>query len=122
MILLKFLKYQFHCLLNTPLLMKLRSESQYDLIYKENNQVRKFLNKSYYLVFKFIVFCYCLKVPDSLLVPLLKERLGQLDCVSRGWVLHGYPRTREQAEALERCGFTPNRFVYFLFFEFHNHT
>jgi adenylate kinase len=48
-------------------------------------------------------------VPDSLILPLLKERLGKLDCVSRGWVLHGFPKTRDQAEALERSGFSPNR-------------
>ena len=50
-----------------------------------------------------------MKVPDSLLFPLLKERLERLDCVSRGWVLHGYPKTREQAESLEANGFSPNR-------------
>lgn len=53
------------------------------------------------------------KVPDSLVIPLLVERLGKLDCVSRGWVLHGFPRNRDQAEALERNGFAPNR-VFFL--------
>lgn len=42
-------------------------------------------------------------------MPLLRERLGQLDCVSKGWVLHGFPKTREQAEALERSGYIPNR-------------
>jgi adenylate kinase len=44
---------------------------------------------------------------------LLRERLGQLDCVSRGWILHGFPRNREQAEALERAGYAPNR-VFFM--------
>ncbi|KAJ8299873.1 hypothetical protein KUTeg_021392 [Tegillarca granosa] len=39
----------------------------------------------------------------------LMERLAQLDCVSRGWVLHGYPQTREQAEGLSKEGFVPNR-------------
>ena len=48
-------------------------------------------------------------VPDSIVLNVLKERLSQLDCVSRGWVLHGYPRTREQAEQLTYQGFVPNR-------------
>ena len=48
-------------------------------------------------------------VPDSLVLPLLKERLGQLDCVSKGWIIHGFPKNREQAEALERSGHVPNR-------------
>lgn len=49
-------------------------------------------------------------VPDSIVLTILRERLAQLDCVSRGWVLHGYPVTREQAEQLDRTGFTPNRY------------
>ena len=48
-------------------------------------------------------------VPDSLILPLLKERLGKLDCVTRGWILHGFPRSRDQAENLDRMGFSPNR-------------
>ncbi|KAK3087522.1 hypothetical protein FSP39_006998 [Pinctada imbricata] len=52
-------------------------------------------------------------VPDNTVLSVLSERLSQLDCVSRGWVLHGYPRTREQAEAMTKDGFVPNR-VFFL--------
>ncbi|XP_064649202.1 adenylate kinase 8-like [Lineus longissimus] len=52
-------------------------------------------------------------VPDALILSLLKDRLSQLDCVSRGWVIHGYPSTREQAEQLSGAGFIPNR-VFFL--------
>ena len=49
------------------------------------------------------------KVPDSLILQLLKEKLGSLDCVSKGWILHGFPKTREQAEALDAAGFNPNK-------------
>lgn len=49
-------------------------------------------------------------VPDNIILDIMRERLAQLDCVSRGWVLHGYPRTREQAEALAKDGFVPNRY------------
>ncbi|CAH1787369.1 unnamed protein product [Owenia fusiformis] len=48
-------------------------------------------------------------IPDQLVLNILGERLGQLDCVSRGWVLHGYPKTGEQAEQLARAGHVPNR-------------
>jgi len=48
-------------------------------------------------------------MPDSIVLDILKERLCQLDCVTRGWVLSGYPRTREQAEQLEKAGLRPNR-------------
>lgn len=51
--------------------------------------------------------------PDNIVMSILTARLSQLDCVSRGWVLHGYPRTREQAETLTKDGFVPNR-VFFL--------
>ncbi len=49
------------------------------------------------------------QVPESLLMQLLKERLGQLDCVSKGWILHGFPLDRDQAFALDRAGFMPNK-------------
>ncbi|KAL5012337.1 hypothetical protein ScPMuIL_010888 [Solemya velum] len=52
-------------------------------------------------------------VPDNIVLNVMKKRLCQLDCVSRGWVLHGYPRTREQGEALTKEGFVPNR-VFFM--------
>lgn len=48
-------------------------------------------------------------VPDAIVMNVLKNRMSQLDCVSRGWVLHGYPRTREQAEQLSYAGYNPNR-------------
>ncbi|XP_038046287.1 adenylate kinase 8-like [Patiria miniata] len=52
-------------------------------------------------------------VPDNLMIKILDERLAQLDCVTRGWVLRGFPRTREQAENLSKIGHEPNR-VFFL--------
>ena len=39
-------------------------------------------------------------IPDEVVNALVEERLGQPDC-RRGFVLDGYPRTREQAQALE---------------------
>ncbi|XP_002735582.1 adenylate kinase 8-like [Saccoglossus kowalevskii] len=48
-------------------------------------------------------------IPDNLILNLLKDRLCQIDCVSRGWVLRGFPTTREQAENLCSAGFEPNR-------------
>lgn len=49
-------------------------------------------------------------VPDSLLMQLIRERLNQKDCITKGWVMIGFPRTREQAESLARIpGMTPSR-------------
>jgi adenylate kinase len=39
-------------------------------------------------------------VPDALMVGLIRDRLGQPDC-ARGYILDGFPRTLEQARALD---------------------
>ncbi|CAE7404908.1 unnamed protein product [Symbiodinium natans] len=43
-------------------------------------------------------------VPDDVVVSVLKERLADSDCASRGVLLDGFPRTRAQAESLQRVG------------------
>jgi adenylate kinase len=41
---------------------------------------------------------------------LIRERLNQKDCITKGWVMIGFPRTREQAESLARISsMIPNR-------------
>ena len=41
----------------------------------------------------------------------LTERLSQLDAVKRGWVLHGFPNTRNQVDAFSQAGHEPNRVI-----------
>ena len=41
----------------------------------------------------------------------LTKRLNQLDCATKGWVLHGFPMTRDQAEGLAKAGHHPNRYA-----------
>ncbi|XP_056149872.1 adenylate kinase 8 isoform X1 [Lampris incognitus] len=53
------------------------------------------------------------RVPDSLVLRVLGERLGRLDCTVRGWILHGFPRDLEQARRLQESNYRPNR-VFFL--------
>ncbi|KER20039.1 hypothetical protein T265_11321 [Opisthorchis viverrini] len=48
-------------------------------------------------------------VPDSIVVETVKSRLTQPDCTTRGWILHGYPRSKQQAELLDAEDLTPNR-------------
>ncbi len=40
-------------------------------------------------------------VPDDLVIALVRERLARPDC-EKGFILDGFPRTAEQAEALDR--------------------
>jgi adenylate kinase family enzyme len=35
-------------------------------------------------------------VPDNLVIDLVKEKLGSEDCVKKGWLLDGFPRTKAQ--------------------------
>ncbi len=42
-------------------------------------------------------------VPDSLVIDMLKERIGRPDC-ENGYILDGFPRSVPQAEALEEMG------------------
>ncbi|CAE1276276.1 adk [Acanthosepion pharaonis] len=52
-------------------------------------------------------------IPDLAIMNILKERLTRLDCMTCGWVLHGFPRNQVQAEQLEKEGLFPTR-VFFL--------
>ncbi|XP_015268474.1 PREDICTED: adenylate kinase 8-like [Gekko japonicus] len=52
-------------------------------------------------------------VSDNVVLRVLRDRLNQPDCLSRGWVLHGFPRDVDQAAAMKHTGFEPNR-VFFL--------
>jgi adenylate kinase len=48
-----------------------------------------------------------------MVLSVVTRRLSCLDCTSRGWVLHGFPLTGNQADLLAQAGFRPNR-VFFL--------
>nr|CAB3220769.1 AK58 radial spoke protein [Phallusia mammillata] len=53
------------------------------------------------------------RIPNALVSKIILDRLTNLDASTQGWVLHGFPLTREQAESLADGGLRPNR-VYFL--------
>ena len=52
-------------------------------------------------------------VPDDMVMQMLSRRLCQLDCAVRGYVLHGFPLNRDQAELMMANGHKPNR-IFFL--------
>ncbi|EQC35827.1 hypothetical protein SDRG_06581 [Saprolegnia diclina VS20] len=47
-------------------------------------------------------------VPDDVIIRMLLERLGAADCILRGWLLDGFPRTRAQVDALLARGLRPD--------------
>uniref|UniRef100_A0A3Q3IJH8 Uncharacterized protein n=1 Tax=Monopterus albus TaxID=43700 RepID=A0A3Q3IJH8_MONAL len=52
-------------------------------------------------------------VPDSLVLQVLEQRLSQVDCSCRGWILHGFPCNLQQAKDLQESQHQPNR-IFFL--------
>lgn len=50
-------------------------------------------------------------VPDELIIDVICNRLVQEDCLKKGWLLDGFPRTAEQASALQKAGMEPDHFI-----------
>lgn len=51
-------------------------------------------------------------VPDQLVIGIILDRIQHADCVSRGWMLDGFPRTNVQAQALLKAGVSCDAVVY----------
>lgn len=51
-------------------------------------------------------------VPDEIMTQLVLDRISQPDCLEKGWILDGFPRTRGQAEAMKQLGITPDVFLF----------
>ena len=41
-------------------------------------------------------------VPDNIIIAMVEERIQESDCLEKGWLLDGFPRTAAQAAALEK--------------------
>ena len=50
-------------------------------------------------------------VCDGVCAAGLQARLGCDDAQAHGWLLDGYPRSAEQAEAIEEAGIRPDIFI-----------
>ena len=46
-------------------------------------------------------------IPTELWVRLLQARTKLFDCIKKGWVMDGFPETRDQAHALASNGIFP---------------
>lgn len=51
------------------------------------------------------------RIPDELLVELLKRKLQSEQCKQKGWLVDGFPFTRRQALALQSLGILPDHFI-----------
>ena len=51
-------------------------------------------------------------VTDEIIIGVVQERLSQADCMQKGWLLDGFPRTRAQADALAASGVQADIFVF----------
>ncbi|XP_038638080.1 adenylate kinase 8 isoform X1 [Scyliorhinus canicula] len=51
------------------------------------------------------------EIPNTLWAKLILERLSETDCIKRGWILVGYPKTQDQALALQENGIAPEHVV-----------
>lgn len=50
-------------------------------------------------------------VPNEVVVEMVKNKLAEPEVVEKGWLLDGYPRSGEQAEAIEAEGIRPDVFL-----------
>ena len=48
---------------------------------------------------------------SQVVVDMVKNRLAQPDAEESGWLLDGYPRSAEQAEAIEQASIRPDLFL-----------
>lgn len=92
----------------TTIAMWLCKHLNSNLITKESLLEREFSRlsveaKSYYQVYK--------KIPNSILVSLVQERLNEDDCLRKGWILDGIPERREQALMIQTLGLAPKHVI-----------
>ena len=50
-------------------------------------------------------------IPDHLIIDLVLDRIAEEDCVKKGWILDGFPRTAEQAKALVKEKIIPDIYI-----------
>jgi adenylate kinase len=51
-------------------------------------------------------------VADETMIGIITSRLAEADCVEKGWLLDGFPRTGAQAEGLKAANIECDKFIY----------
>jgi adenylate kinase len=51
-------------------------------------------------------------VSDEELCAVVGRRLNEIDCLRKGWILDGFPKTQAQAEFLRQAHFWPSRIIH----------
>jgi len=51
------------------------------------------------------------QIPDHIMAKLVSERLGQPDCVQKGWILEDFPTSKGQAQRLVAAGYLPDKVI-----------
>ena len=51
------------------------------------------------------------KVPDDIVVKLVKAKIAACEKECRHWVIEGFPRTKVQALSLEQLGVIPDKMI-----------
>ncbi|KAJ3209810.1 Adenylate kinase 8 [Dinochytrium kinnereticum] len=51
-------------------------------------------------------------VPENIMMDLIIRRIKKSDCQTNGWVLEGFPFTKQQAEFLNKHDIVPNRLIW----------
>ncbi|KAM4876605.1 adenylate kinase 8 isoform 2-T2 [Thomomys bottae] len=92
----------------TTIAMWLSKHLNSNLLTKENMMGKKVSPvateaRNYYQKFK--------TIPNNMLIQLIKERMGEEDCIRRGWILDGIPETREQVLMIQTLGFAPRHVI-----------
>ena len=48
---------------------------------------------------------------DEIVIELVKQHIELLEKDQKSWIIEGFPRTRQQALALQKMGIIPNKFI-----------
>ena len=48
-------------------------------------------------------------VPDQYFITVLRAKLAEPDCLTRGWLMDGFPHMKSQVEELFRLGIVPDK-------------